>query len=375
MPPGPTLVRPTGRPRTAAGLSARGARDTVALLAEVERIVLARGHSALTARAYVAWVRRLVRFHGGRHPRQISRGQLVEFVSDLTIERRCSASTQAQCLSAIVFLYRHVLDQPLDRLDGIGRARRPTRLPVVLTPAEIRSVLTHLRGPPQLMAALMYGSGLRLSECCGLRIRDIDLNQRQLTVREGKGRKDRVTVLAVWLVSPLAAHISRLFDEHERELRRGEGMVELPGALAPRGPAATRTWDWQWVFPGPHPHRNPRTGTFLRRHVHPSGLQRAVRAAVLASNIPKAASCHTFRHSFATHLLEAGTDIRTIQELLGHEDVGTTMLYTRAAGALVPSPLDEPTPTVGKATAPPPDETVSARHALAPGLNPTNAEE
>ena len=358
-------MAPGGRSVDAAFPSTAHPPDTFALLAEVERAVLARGHSPLTARAYVAWVRRLVRFHRGRHPRDLTPRQLVEFVSNRVVERRCSASTQAQCMSAIVFLYRHVLQQPLDWLDGIGRARRPRRLPAVLTRTEVRSMLDHLQGTPWLMAALMYGSGLRLSECCGLRIQDVDLNERQLTVRQGKGRKDRVTVLAAWLVSPLAAHIARLSDEHERDLRRGEGRVEVPEAPARADPSAPWAWRWQWVFPGPRLHRNPRFGAFVRRHVHPSGVQRAVRAAILKAQIPKAASCHTLRHSFATHLLDAGTDIRTIQELLGHEDVGTTMLYTRSAGALVQSPLDEPVPAVGETTVSAPDGTAAAQHALA----------
>lgn len=305
------------------------------LLCDLEREAHARGLSRHTARAYVGWTRRLIRHHGGRHPRNLEPHDVREFVSGLARERRYTESTQSQCVSAIVFVYRHVLGLPLEWIRSIPRPRRLPRTPVVLTPREVALVLRELHAPHRLMAALMYGSGLRLAECCALRVRDVDLNAKQLSVRAGKGGKDRVTILPTWLVEPLASHISHTAREHEDALARGEGRARL---TSPQASESASSWEMQWLFPSPRVHRDARTGIVARPHIHPSGVQRAVGDAVLRANVPKAATCHSLRHSFATHLLEAGTNIRVIQTLLGHEDVSTTMRYTQVMRRWGPKP-------------------------------------
>jgi integron integrase len=258
-----------------------------------------------------------------------------------------SATTQNQALSALLYLYRAVLHLDMGWLEGVVRAKKPVRLPVVLTRQEVAAILGRLRGTDWLMAALLYGAGLRLMECARLRIKDVDFARNEITVRDGKGGKDRVTLLPASVRQPLRAHLERVHQQHQEDLRHGQGTVALPGALARKYPNAARDWGWQWVFPATRFYRDTATGHLRRHHLHESVLQRAVRQAVLKAGIAKPASCHTLRHSFATHLLEGGYDIRTIQELLGHSDVSTTMIYTHVlnrGGRGVQSPLDLPVP-------------------------------
>jgi integron integrase len=291
----------------------------------------------------VSWFKRYVLFHGKRHPNELGGDDIQAFLSWLASERRVSAATQNQALNALLFLYRHVLDVDIEWIDGITPARRPTRLPVVLTVHEVRAVLDEMRGVSWLMASLLYGAGLRLMECCRLRVQDIDSRRGEIAVRSGKGDKDRMTVLPRMVLEPLRAHMRRRQTLHKSDLAIGCGTVELPHALHRKLPQAPHEWTWQWVFPASRIGTDPRTGEMRRHHRHQSGLQRDVRTAVRNAGIKKRASCHTLRHSFATHLLESGTDIRTIQELLGHRDLSTTMIYTHVLnkGAMgVRSPLD-----------------------------------
>lgn len=269
--------------------------------------------------------------------------EVTAFLSSLATEGHVAASTQNQALSALVFLYSEVLDLRLEWLNGLVRARRPQRLPVVLTRDEIHSLLSELRGVVWLMASLMYGSGLRLLECAELRIKDIDLAKGEIRIRDGKGRKDRVTMLPERVIEPLRAHLAKVRQLHGRDLARGDGWVALPDALDRKYPHAARDLGWQWAFPATRFYMDRETGQRRRHHLHESVVQRAVKAAVERASLTKHASCHTLRHSFATHLLESGYDIRTIQELLGHKDVSTTMVYTHVlnrGGRGVRSPLD-----------------------------------
>lgn len=305
----------------------------------------AKRYSARTWEAYAHWVRRYVRFHQGRHPRELAPSHVREFLTFLAQHDRVSASTQNQALAALLFLYREVLEQPMAApLDHL-HAKRPIHLPVVLTREEVACVLRAMTGVTQLMATLLYGSGMRLLECCTLRVKDLDLAQRSVLVREGKGRKDRVTMLADRLVGPLEAHLRGVRAQHERDVQAGAGCVVLPDAMRRKyGASAARRWTWQWVFPGTRVYRDEQSGERRRHHLHESVLQRAVTTAALAAGLSKRVTCHTFRHSFATHLLESGCDIRTIQELLGHRDVRTTMIYTHVlnrGGLGVRSPLDQ----------------------------------
>ncbi len=313
------------------------------LLDQVRYAINARHYSFRTEKSYIGWIRRFVLFHGKRHPAEMGEVEVTAFLSALATRRKVSASTQNQALSALLFLYRTVLNRDFEWLDGIVRAKRPVRLPVVLTRMEVHTVLGQMQGTPRLMASLMYGAGLRLLECARLRIKDIDFDMGQITVRDGKGQKDRVTMLPSALKAQLAAHIGRVKRQHEKDLRRGLGSVELPGSIDRKYPRAAWEWGWQWVFPAKRFYRDTRTGRWRRHHSHESVMQRAMKEAVRAAGIAKPASCHTLRHSFATHLLESGYDIRTIQELLGHSDVNTTMIYTHVlnrGGQGVRSPLD-----------------------------------
>ena len=270
-------------------------------------------------------------------------GEITGFLSSLAVTSRVSASTQNQALSAILFLYREVLRVQVPWLEGVVRAKASPRLPVVLTREEVRAILDRMDGTPAVMARLMYGAGLRLLECCRLRVKDVDFGANQITVRSGKGDRDRRTVLPASLRDPLRMHLDDVHRLHEEGLRRGAGWVELPGALARKYPRAGREWPWQWVFPATRPYSHAPTGQRRRHHLHESVIQREFRQAVLLSGIPKHATCHSLRHSFATHLLEDGYDIRTIQELLGHRDVTTTMIYTHVlnrGGRGVLSPAD-----------------------------------
>jgi len=313
------------------------------LLDRVRETIRARGYSPRTADAYCTWVRRFCVFHKLRHPRELGPPEIEAFLSHLANEEHVSASTQNQALAALLFLYAHVLSVPLERLGEFTRAKRPHRVPNVLTPAETGAVLEQMTGVPALMASLLYGAGLRLLECAHLRVKDLDFERLEIVVRDGKGRRDRVTMLPQGMVDPLREHLERVRAQHVADLAVGAGWVELPDALDRKLPNAPREWPWQWVFPATRTYVDPVSGRTRRHHLHETVLQRAMRAAVLAAGLSKRAGCHTLRHSFATSLLEAGYDIRTIQELLGHRDVATTMIYTHVlnrGGLGVRSPLD-----------------------------------
>ncbi len=313
------------------------------LLDRVRRAIRTRHYSHRTERAYVGWIKRFIFFHGCRHPDEMGEEEVTQFLSNLATERKVSPSTQNQALSALLFLYQHVLGRELDWLDRIVRAKRSLRVPVVLSPEEVTAVLNHIHGTPWLMASLLYGAGLRVLECARLRVKDVDIGRKELVVRDGKGRKDRVTLIPMALVRPLAAHLRRVEVQHRRDLEQGSGYVELPYALRTKYPRAATQWGWQWVFPATRTYVHPETGNRQRHHLDETVLQRAVRQAVREAGIAKPATCHTLRHSFATHLLESGYDIRTIQVLLGHRDVSTTLIYTHVLnrGRLaVRSPLD-----------------------------------
>ena len=301
-------------------------------------------YSLRTEQSYVDWIVRYVRFHNLRHPRELGADEVAAFLAHLAVEGQVAASTQNQARSALLFLYREVLGVELDAPRALVQAKKPERLPTVLTRDEVQAVIRQLQGTHRLMAQLLYGSGLRLLECVRLRVKDLDFEQRQLTVRSGKGDKDRVTMLPDRLVAPLSEHLLLVRRTHAEDLQRGDGAVFLPQALERKYPSASREWGWQYVFPADHLSKDPRSGQRRRHHLSESGLQKAVRRAVQAAGIQKPASCHTFRHSFATHLLERGYDIRTVQELLGHSDVRTTMIYTHVlnrGGRGVRSPLDD----------------------------------
>jgi integron integrase len=301
-----------------------------------------RHYSPRTEQAYVGWVRRFVRHNGTRHPSELPPSAVSGFLSHLA-ERGVSASTQNQAMSALIFLYRDVLGRDLGWLTGVTRAKRARRLPSVLTRDEVRRLIELLDGADAIQARLLYGSGLRLSEACALRVKDVDLEQRQLTVRGGKGNRDRITVLSDSLREPLVEHLAGVAALHRADLERGIIGTRLPGRLAAKYPRAQYEWPWQWVFPASRVWRDRADQVWRRHHRHETVLQRAVRRAAQEARIPKRVSCHTLRHSFATHLLEDGYDIRTVQELLGHRDVSTTMIYTHVlnrGGKGVRSPAD-----------------------------------
>jgi len=313
------------------------------LLERVSVAIRARHYSPRTERAYVGWIRRFVVFHGKRHPDQMGAPEVARYLGHLATQGQVSASTQNQAFSALLFLYREVLGRELAGLEDVPRAKRPVHVPLVLTREEVRAVLARLRGAPWLMGALMYGAGVRVLECCRLRVKDLDFARGELTVRAGKGRKDRVTVLPGRLIPLLEAHLERVRKLHTADLSSGAGAVLLPDALDRKYQAASREWCWQWVFPATRLYTDDKTGERRRHHTHESAVQREFATAVRAAGIAKPATCHTLRHSFATHLLDTGYDIRTIQELLGHSDVATTMVYTHVlnrGGQGVRSPLD-----------------------------------
>jgi len=317
--------------------------DALAVLEQVRQLLRTRHYSRRTERSYLGWVRRFIIFHRMRHPDDLGVLDVRQFLSHLAMHGRVSASTQNQAFSAILFLFREVLGRRLAGLEETVRAKSPTRVPLVLSRDEVNLVLRHMHGTAWLMASLMYGAGLRLLECARLRVKDIDFARGEITVRDGKGGKDRRTVLPSRLVEPLRAHIERVERLHAGDLLAGRGSVELPTALALKYPGAVREWGWQWAFPARRFYRDPASGEIRRHHLHESVLQRAFKDAVRAVGLTKPATCHTLRHCFATHLLESGYDIRTIQELLGHSDVSTTMIYTHVlnrGGRGVRSPLD-----------------------------------
>ncbi|MGD8848432.1 MAG: integron integrase [Anaerolineales bacterium] len=308
------------------------------------RLVLRRKHYAYrTEQRYLAWIRRFMLFHSKRHPKHMAEHEVELFLTHLAVKKNVSASTQNQALNALLFLYRDVLLRPLNQSIDAVRASRPKRMPTVLSQEEARKVLNCMVGTKALMAKLLYGSGLRVSECTRLRVKDLDFAMLSITVRDGKGAKDRVTLLPELLVNPLKTHLQRLHAMHNKDLRSGHGTVYLPFALERKYPHANREWVWQWVFPSPRLSTDPRSGITRRHHLSPSTLQSAVRKAAELAGLQKRVTCHTFRHSFATHLLEAGYDIRTVQSLLGHKDLRTTMIYThvlKRGPMAVRSPLD-----------------------------------
>ncbi|MDX1253385.1 MAG: integron integrase [Gammaproteobacteria bacterium] len=313
------------------------------LLEQVQAKLRVKHYSIRTERAYLDWVKRYILFHQKKHPAKMGAPEVEAFLSYLAVEGNVAASTQNQAKSALLFLYREVLEIDLPWLDNVTKARVPQRLPVVLTHAEVKVLLDRLEGTPWLMASLLYGAGLRLLECARLRVKDVEFERGELIVRDGKGQKDRVTMLPAMLTEPLRAHLVRVKRLHEEDLAAGHGDVYLPNALARKYPNAGKMWGWQYVFPANQLSIDPRSGVTRRHHADEKGLQRAVKRAVHAAGIVKPATPHTLRHSFATHLLQSGYDIRTVQELLGHKDVSTTMIYTHVlnkGGKGVRSPLD-----------------------------------
>ncbi|GAK50675.1 integron integrase [Candidatus Moduliflexus flocculans] len=300
-------------------------------------------YSIRTEDAYVDWIRRFIIFHKNRHPKEMGIPEIEAYLTHLAVKHNVAASTQNQAFSALLFLYRDVLEIELDgRIDAM-RAKKPQRLPTVLTPDEVRRVIANLDGVHRLIAQILYGSGLRLLECLRLRVKDLDFARYEITIRQGKGFKDRRTMLPRTLVAPLQTHLDTVRTLYEADLRDGLCNVYLPFALAQKYPTAPREWLWQYVFPAANHSKDQRTGLIRRHHLDESSIQKAVRHAAQQTDIDKHVTCHTFRHSFATHLLENGYDIRTVQELLGHNDVSTTMIYTHVlnrGGLAVRSPLD-----------------------------------
>ncbi len=317
--------------------------DPPRLLTRVREAIRARHYSRRTERAYVGWIRRFVRFHQLRHPDEMGEAEVTAFLTHLATDRHVAAATQNQALSAILFLYRKVLGRDLAWLDELVRAKRPVKVPTVLNRGEVKALLCELDGTPWLVASLLYGAGLRLLEALRLRVKDLEFAGGEITVRDGKGAKDRITMLPESLRSPLQHHLEIVHRQHRSDLARGLGTVALPDALDRKYPTAASDWGWQWVFPATSHYRDDETGQRRRHHLHETVIQRAVKEAARRARLTKPATPHTLRHSFATHLLESGYDIRTIQELLGHADLTTTMIYTHVlnrGGHGVKSPLD-----------------------------------
>jgi integron integrase len=313
------------------------------LLDRVRDTLRLKHYSYRTEQTYVDWIRRFILFHNKRHPQDMGVPEIEAFLTHLAVQGKVAAPTQNQAFSALLFLYRHVLQIELDQRINALRAKPSTYLPTVLTPTEVRAIFAQLRGECGLLLQLLYGSGLRLREGLNLRIKDLDFAQHQVVIYNAKGGKSRVTPLPETLVKPLHQHLNRVQQLHQHDLANGYGSVELPYALERKYPNADRQWVWQYVFPSMGLSKDPRSGIVRRHHLHETTVQKALKQAVRSADIPKKVSCHTFRHSFATHLLQSSYDIRTIQELLGHKDLKTTMIYTHVlnqGGRGVRSPLD-----------------------------------
>lgn len=303
----------------------RNLRD---LLRVVDERIRFRHFSPRTSQAYTQWIDRFVKYHEGRDPRLLGKSHVEEFLSDLAVKKKVGASTQNQALAALLFLYKDIFSQDLPWLNGIVHAKRPKKLPVVMSQKEVQVVLGEMEGTSKLLATVLYGSGLRLMEGCRLRVKDIDFDRHEIHIRSGKGGKDRKTMLPNRLAGTLERHLSQVKRIHMKDCAKGWGAVELPGALDRKSPQSPWDWAWQWVFPATSAYLHQPTQTRRRHHLHETVIQKEVRRSVRALKMSKRVTCHTFRHSFATHLLESGSDIRTIQELLGHADVRTTMIYT-----------------------------------------------
>ncbi len=313
------------------------------LLTQVRIEIRRRGYSYRTEQSYVNWIRRFILFNNKKHPSEITGKEIVNYLNYLAVKRRVASSTQNQAVCAIVFLYKHILDMKVPALDNLKRANKPVKVPVVLTVEEVKNIIKNLTGLQKLIVSLLYGSGLRLSECLRLRIKDLDFDYNQITVRSGKGDKDRYTILPESLVTPLKNHVKRVKQLHLKDLKNGLGITMLPNALSMKYPNAKKEFRWQYLFPSDSISKEPRTGLRHRYHVSTSFVSRHLKTAVRKSDCNKQVTSHTFRHSFATHLLQAGYDIRTVQELLGHKDVATTMIYThvlKMGGHAVKSPAD-----------------------------------
>lgn len=313
------------------------------LLDRVREAIRRKHYSRRTEEAYIHWIKRFIYHSGKRHPAEMGAAEVTAFLNHLAAERHVASATQNQALAALLFLYKEALGQTLPWLDGLDRAKRPVRLPVVLSEAEVRAMLSQLEGVKWLMVSLLYGAGLRQQECLMLRVKDVDFSYHQILVRDSKGGKDRVTMLPEAVVQPLHVHLGRVQGLHRRDLAEGYGEVSLPNALSRKYPRAGYEWGWQFIFPSKNRSIDPESGVIRRHHIYPDTLHRAVKHAARGAGIYKPVSSHTLRHSFATHLLQGSYDIRTVQELLGHKDVSTTMIYTHVmnkGGRGVASPLD-----------------------------------
>lgn len=341
-----------------------GSKHRSPFLQKVRGVLRACRYSYSTEKTYIDWIVRYIRFHGLRHPDQMGEAEVKAFLTHLALDRNVSPPTQTQALCALVFLYKHVLKAPLGDLGGYAWPKKLPHLPVVLSVPEVTALLQHMEGIPRLMASLMYGTGMRLNEALTLRVKDVDFERNTLVIRDGKGAKDRSAILPASLFAPLQEHLVKVKTLHEKDMREGVGAVSLPFALKEKYPGAPTQWGWQFVFPSGHISEDPREpGVFRRHHIFPDTIQRAVHRAAEAAGIRKHVKTHTLRHSFATHLLESGTDIRTIQELLGHSDVRTTEIYTHVlqkGPRGVTSPVDRlaippvPIPNSPPAAPPPP---------------------
>ena len=338
-----TALQRKGAPRQIPEAPAEHVATAQALAERVRQAIRQRHYSRRTEKSYVGWVRRFLAFHHYADATRMGTSEVREYLTHLATNRRVSASTQNQAFSALLFLFREVLGRSLEDLDDTPRAKRPARLPVVLSRSEARALIDHLPGRLWLVGSLMYGAGLRLQECLTLRVKDVDFGRRVLAVRDGKGRKDRESVLPDALADPLRRHLDHILSGHERDVADGRGAVSLPDALERKYPRAPWEPGWHWVFPASRDYVDTRTGLLRKHHLHPTVVQRAFRAAAKEAGLTKPATSHSLRHSFATHMLEAGYDIRTVQELLGHRELNTTMIYTHVTtvgSKGVRSPLD-----------------------------------